>query len=160
MHEFTERIIAERQESLKKASAKTTVDNLTSNDEDLGIKKRMAFLDVLLQSTMDDGKPIPDKQIRDEVNTFMFEGHDTTTSAITFCLYALSRHADIQQKLFEEIHEYFGEDLKRPITYADLQKLEYLNCVIKESLRLYPPVPAIGRWLAEDLPVGKMMTDV
>ena len=120
---------------------------------DLGIKKRQALLDVLLQSSIN-GQPLTDVQIRDEVNTFMFEGHDTTTSATSLCLYLLSRHPKIQQKLFHEIHAHFGDNLARPVTYRDLQELNYLNCVVKESLRLFPPIPAIGRRLKEDCQLG------
>ena len=119
----------------------------------MGIKQRKALLDVLLESTID-GMPLTDEQIRDEVNTFMFEGHDTTTSATSLCLYLLSRHEDIQQKLFEEVRAHFGDDLKRPVTYKDLQELHYLNCVIKESLRVFPPIPAIGRHIKEDCKLG------
>lgn len=111
----------------------------------------MALLDVLLQSTSTDGQPITDAQIRDEVNTFMFEGHDTTTSAISFCLYLLSRNADCQRVLFEEIRNHFGTDTSPPIKYSDAKNLTYLNCVIKETLRLYPPIPVIGRFLKEEL---------
>lgn len=119
----------------------------------MGIKKRLALLDVLLKSTID-GEPLSDEQIREEVNTFMFEGHDTTTSAISFCLYLLSRYPNVQQKLFEEIRTHFGDDLERQINYRDLQNLNYLNCVVKEALRIYPPIPAIGRGLREECKLG------
>lgn len=154
MHEFTEKIIAERQQSLLHAQENGFNLETNCDPHDLGLKKRMAFLDVLLQSSVD-GEPLTDEQIKDEVNTFMFEGHDTTTSASSFCLYALSRNREVQQKLFAELREYFGDQLDRAVTYNDLQQLNYLNCVIKESLRLYPPVLAIGRALKTELKVGK-----
>uniref|UniRef100_W8BKP5 Cytochrome P450 4ae1 n=1 Tax=Ceratitis capitata TaxID=7213 RepID=W8BKP5_CERCA len=150
MHTFTERIIEERRVALQnKSNSKSAA--IHSELAENGIKQRMALLDVLLQSTTTDGQPLTDAQIRDEVNTFMFEGHDTTTSAISFCLYLLSRHTDCQRTLFEEIRAHFGDDTKRPIKLCDLQNLNYLNCVIKEALRLYPPIPVIGRWLKEEL---------
>lgn len=154
MHAFTERIIEERKQSLLHADARHTTDEMEFDGDGIGAKKRLAFLDVLLQARVD-GQPLLDKQIRDEVNTFMFEGHDTTTSAISFCLYALSRHPEIQDKVFEEIRSNFGDDLNRRISYADLQKMNYLNCVIKESLRLFPPIPAVGRCLDRELKLGK-----
>ncbi|XP_065364118.1 cytochrome P450 4ae1-like [Calliphora vicina] len=152
MHEFIEKIIAERQQSLLKDKEKGNMQDYNNDPLDLGLKKRMALLDVLLQSEVE-GESLTDKQIRDEVNTFMFEGHDTTTSATSFCLYALSRHPEVQQKLFLELREYFGDQLNRAITYKDLQELNYLNCVIKESLRMYPPILAVGRCLKNDLKV-------
>nr|AID61424.1 cytochrome P450 [Calliphora stygia] len=154
MHEFIEQIIAERQQSLLKDKEKGNIQDHNDDPYDLGLKKRMALLDVLLQSSVD-GESLTNQQVRDEVNTFMFEGHDTTTSATSFCLYALSRHAPVQQKLFLELREYFGDQLNRAITYKDLQELNYLNCVIKESLRLYPPILAIGRCLKNDLKVDQ-----
>lgn len=154
MHDFTEKIIAEKQKTSLLEHKHEQVNCDTNNDPlDVGLKKRLALLDVLLQSSVD-GIPLTDKQIRDEVNTFMFEGHDTTTSATSFCLYALSRHRQVQQKLFNELREYFGDQLHHKITYNDLQQLSYLNCVIKESLRLYPPIMAIGRALKDELKVG------
>uniref|UniRef100_A0A1B0ALV1 Cytochrome P450 n=1 Tax=Glossina palpalis gambiensis TaxID=67801 RepID=A0A1B0ALV1_9MUSC len=149
IHQFTERIIRERQDFLLENSHLER--KVSQTDNDLHLKKRSALLDVLLTSLDVNGQPLTDKQIRDEVNTFLFEGHDTTSSAISFCLYALSRHANEQQKLFEELHSYFGNDLQRPLNYNDLQQLPYLNCVIKESLRLYPPISAIGRMLDSSL---------
>ncbi|XP_030378278.1 cytochrome P450 4ae1 [Scaptodrosophila lebanonensis] len=115
--------------------------------------RRAPLLDTLLKATMHDA-PLTDAQIRDEVSTFIFEGHDTTTAATSFCLYLLSRHASVQQRLFAELHEHFGNDLQRAVVYTDFAKLHYLHCVVKESLRLYPPIPAVGRWLEKDLIVG------
>ncbi|XP_018800716.1 PREDICTED: cytochrome P450 4ae1 [Bactrocera latifrons] len=151
MHRFTEQIIEERRTALQNKYNTSTESAVNPEMLDIGLKPRMALLDVLLQSTTTDGQPLTDAQIRDEVNTFMFEGHDTTTSAISFCLYLLSRHPDCQRVLFEEIHNHFGTDTSRPIKYSDVQHLTYLNCVIKETLRLYPPIPVIGRWLKEEL---------
>ncbi|XP_061403062.1 cytochrome P450 4ae1-like [Musca vetustissima] len=149
MHDFTEKIIEERKKLVLHAESNETT--LVEGDSDgIGAKKHLTFLDVLLQARVD-GQPLLDKQIRDEVNTFIFEGHDTTTSAISFCLYALSRHREVQDKLFEEIRSNFGDNMERSITYADLQNMNYLNCVIKESLRLFPPIPAVGRWMDKEL---------
>lgn len=153
VHDFTEKIIAEKQNSLALAQKSQNIEHKDDSLE-LGAKSRMAFLDVLLQATVND-QPLSDKQIRDEVNTFMFEGHDTTSAATSFCLYAISRHPEVQQKLFKELHEYYENDLNQPLNFNDFQKLPYLNCVIKESLRLYPPVLAVGRCLVSDLKVGK-----
>ena len=152
VHSFTEKIITEKQQCM--ANSQDERNELKNDPLELGLKSRMALLDVLLHATVDK-QPLPDKQIRDEVNTFMFEGHDTTSTATSFCLYAISRHPRVQEKLFKELHEYFGNDLHYPLNFNDLQKLTYLNCVIKESLRMYPPILAVGRRLSSDLKVGK-----
>lgn len=71
MHKFTKGIIAERREYLSKAPKKQFHDK-----DGIGIKEKMALLDVLLQSTID-GKPLSDEDIREEVDTFMFEVSNT-----------------------------------------------------------------------------------
>uniref|UniRef100_W8BYC8 Cytochrome P450 4d2 n=3 Tax=Ceratitis capitata TaxID=7213 RepID=W8BYC8_CERCA len=154
MHEFTERIIIDRRSALEE----TLANNSTASvDADVGAKPRMALLDVLLQSTID-GQPLSNEDIREEVDTFMFEGHDTTTSALSFCLHLISRHAEVQAKLFDEIRHVLGDDRERPVSLRGLGELKYMECVIKESLRLYPPVPIIGRNFEEDVNLnGKLI---
>ncbi|XP_058117982.1 cytochrome P450 4d2-like [Anopheles ziemanni] len=117
---------------------------------------RMTFLDLLLQ-TRYDGEPMPDEEIRGEVNTFMFAGHETITSCVSFALYYLSRNPTIQQKLYDEIVSVYGADgnvRSATITHASLQQLKYMEMVIKETLRMSPSVPFIGRTSAGDMTVN------
>lgn len=85
----------------------------------------------------------------------ILQGHDTTTSAITFCLYNIAKYADVQEKCFKEIREVFGADKSAPTTLSNLNGLHYLELVIKETLRLYPSVPFIGRKALEDLELSE-----
>ena len=62
----------------------------------------------------------------------------------------IASHPEVQRKLHEEIDRVFGDDCNRPCTIEDLNELEYLECVIKETLRLFPSVPFIGREVQED----------
>lgn len=84
----------------------------------------------------------------------IFQGHDTTTAGIIFSLYLISRHKSIQDKLFQEIVTTIGTDKTATISYQQLSNLKYMEAVIKESFRLYPPVPFIGRYLEEDIVLG------
>ncbi|GFY45862.1 probable cytochrome P450 4d20 [Trichonephila inaurata madagascariensis] len=78
------------------------------------------------------------------------EGHETIALTIKWALYAIGLHPDVQAKLYEEIERIFGKDRNRHVTESDLNDLKYLECVLKETQRLFPPVPLIGRRLLQD----------
>lgn len=153
LHSFTDRVIVGRRKMLKEFN-----QNLLENplEDDMGIKKKMAFLDLLLQSTIN-GKPLTNLEIREEVDTFMFEGHDTTSSGIAYTLYNIAKHPEVQQKVFDEINHVIGDNLDKAIGMKELNELNYLELVIKESLRLYPSVPIYGRKTLEDFDISKSL---
>ncbi|XP_071052571.1 uncharacterized protein [Onthophagus taurus] len=137
LHGYTDTLIKSKKQEL--------LANMGCNKNDLGSnRKRLAFLDLLLLSQID-GKPLTDEEIRQEVDTFMFAGHDTTASGISFILYCLSQHPHVQEKVFEEIQEIFKNDQTKQPGLKELNQMRYLEMVIKETLRLFPPVPFIGR---------------
>lgn len=140
LHKFTDDVILQRKEKLEEK---------LKNKDDSENNKKMNFLDILLLSHVE-GKPLSNSDIREEVDTFMFEGHDTTTSGISFTFYHLSQNKEVQQKVFEEVRDVFGDDPTSGVTHRQLQDLKYLEMVIKESMRIHPPVPLIGRRLTED----------
>lgn len=109
LHDFTDQVILARRNELMK---------LRNSDDLWENKKEMTFLDILLQSSID-GQPLSNLDIRDEVSTFILGGHDTTSSAISFCLYNLAKNPKIQQKAFEEVQNVFGDD--KEATYSDLK---------------------------------------
>lgn len=147
MHKFTTNIIENRREAIIKDNNNDVVIEDIEID-DVGLKKKLALLDVLLKSTIDE-KPLTNDEITEEVDTFMFEGHDTTTSAISFTLYLLSQNSDVQEKILEETRKVLGNDYLVAPTYNQLQEMKYLEAVIKESLRIYPPVPMFGRYVEQ-----------
>ncbi|KAJ8922743.1 hypothetical protein NQ315_007778 [Exocentrus adspersus] len=127
-------------------------DDLDENEEsDIGEKKRLAFLDYMIEASHTKGNSLTDDEIKEEVDTIMFEGHDTTAAASSFVLSLLGVHQDIQDKVFEELKEIFQGDLQRPVTFNDTVQMKYLERVILETLRMYPPVPIIARLLNEDV---------
>lgn len=131
LHSFTESVIRERKNKFQQ----NKVDDKIIDE--FGTKKKTAFLDLLLQSKID-GQPLSENDIREEVDTFMFEGHDTTTSGIAFLLLNLAKYPKIQNEVYEECKLVLGD--KQNITMQDLNKLSFMEKVIKESLRIHPPV--------------------
>ncbi|XP_055641756.1 cytochrome P450 4d1-like [Toxorhynchites rutilus septentrionalis] len=150
LHGHTNNVIQSRRRELVNGSF------VQDKENDVGIRRKIAFLDMLLQTTVD-GRPLTDVEIREEVDTFMFEGHDTTTSAISFLLYRLAKHQDVQRKVYDEIIAIIGDDLQQSVTLSMLNELHYLDLVVKETLRLYPSVPFFGRKMLENNEIeGKM----
>uniref|UniRef100_A0A8C2X4A7 Cytochrome P450, family 4, subfamily T, polypeptide 8 n=1 Tax=Cyclopterus lumpus TaxID=8103 RepID=A0A8C2X4A7_CYCLU len=127
-YRHTGKILRKRKEALKE-----------ENELDrIGAKRNLDFLDILLLARKQQG--LADEDIRAEVDTFMFEGHDTTASGLSFILYSLACHPEHQKLCREEILQTLdGKDT------FDLSKMPYTTMCIKESLRLYPPVPATSR---------------
>nr|ASX93971.1 cytochrome P450 CYP4L29 [Zygaena filipendulae] len=143
LHRVTNKVIQARRRVLEES-------NITKLEDTAGgMKNKHAFLDLLLLGEID-GKKIDDESVREQVDTFMFEGHDTTSSGITFCLFCISNDKRVQQNIIDEQMRIFGDDIERESTFNDLQQMKYLELVIKETLRLYPSVPFIQRMVTHD----------
>ncbi|TMW50287.1 hypothetical protein DOY81_004639, partial [Sarcophaga bullata] len=152
LQDFTYEVIEKRIENRK---LEETSNSETLTDE--FSKRKMAFLDTLLSSSID-GRPLNTQEIYEEVSTFIFEGHDTTTSGVTFAVYLLSRHLDVQQKVYEEQRKVMEGNLKRDATFQELAEMKYLDLVLKEAQRLYPSVPMISRMADKDYNInGKII---
>ncbi|KAJ8922577.1 hypothetical protein NQ315_007607 [Exocentrus adspersus] len=109
--------------------------------------KTVSMLDLLF-NLKQKYRIIDDKGIQDEVSTFMFEAFDTTAMAINYTLMLLACHKDMQENILQEVKDVLGDS---PPSFENMAKLEYMEPCIKESLRLYPSVPLIGRTLEEDV---------
>ncbi|XP_067641635.1 cytochrome P450 4g15 [Eurosta solidaginis] len=124
-------------------------DDLDVEDNDVGEKRRLAFLDLLLESAQN-GALLSDTEIKEQVDTIMFEGHDTTAAGSSFFLSLMGIHQQIQDRVIAELDEIFG-DSDRPATFQDTLEMKYMERCLMETLRMYPPVPLIARELQEDL---------
>ncbi|XP_042897915.1 cytochrome P450 4V2 isoform X2 [Parasteatoda tepidariorum] len=150
LHEFTNQMIAEKKHKKIRLKNSNSPLNINCADDDIQYKrKKRALLDLLLDELIDNDS-ITEDEIREEVDTFTFEGHDTTSMSMNWTLYLIGLHPWIQEKLHNELDMIFGEEDRDP-TDEDLKNMKYLECVIKEALRLYPSVPAYGREVTEDL---------
>ncbi|KAJ8290205.1 hypothetical protein GJAV_G00009910 [Gymnothorax javanicus] len=138
-HQHTQEVIRKRKEVLK-------------YEEGFGgtqKKRYLDFLDILLYARDEHQQGLSDEDIRAEVDTFMFEGHDTTASGISWTLYSLACNPDHQQTAREEVLQVLeGKD---SMDWEDLNKIPYTTMCIKESLRLYPPVPGHSRQLSKPM---------
>ncbi|ESO93310.1 hypothetical protein LOTGIDRAFT_206515 [Lottia gigantea] len=151
LHNFTEKVIREKREELNRRGPMHDKDFHDSAEEDkfVGAKKRrLAFLDMLIHMS-ENGEKLSEEDIREEVDTFMFEGHDTTAAGINWATYLIGANSEVQTTLQDELDGIFGSSERYP-TMEDLKDMKYLDCCIKEALRLYPSVPIFGRTFSED----------
>jgi cytochrome P450 len=96
------------------------------------------LLSLLLDAADEEGEQLNDQQIRDQVMTLLFAGHDTTTSTVAFMFYELARHPDVAAALRDEQARVLGEE--RPDAALLMGgELELLEMVLDETLRMYPP---------------------
>ena len=77
-----------------------------------------------------------DELIRDQLLTLLIAGHDTSTALLAWALYLLTTHPDVYARARDEVDRVLGGHAP---TYHGIGQLTYLDCVIKETLRLYPP---------------------
>ena len=105
-----------------------------------------------------DGK-MSDRQVRDEVMTIFIAGHETTASALTWAFYLLSQYPDVEKKLLYEVDSVLENRVgnngeSRIPSTKDLPKLQYTEKVLRESMRVFPPVWTMGRYVENDYTVG------
>ncbi|CAB4387314.1 unnamed protein product [Rhizophagus irregularis] len=117
----------------------------------------------LLSLLINTNKILPDEEkmtfeeLKNQIMTFLMAGHETTSIAISWALYLLAQHPHEQDKLREELVKAFPDKSNFNPTYDEINSLEYLNCVIKENLRLIPPVPVVSRFNVKDEVFGEYM---
>jgi len=97
------------------------------------------------------GQQMNDKQLRDELATLMLAGHETTANALAWTWMLLSQHPQVRDKLQDELNEVLAG---RSPPVADIPQLHYTSMIIKESMRLYPPVAIFGREAVQDCMIG------
>jgi cytochrome P450 len=105
---------------------------------------------LLAASDPETGQPISDDDIGNDLLIFMLAGHDTTATALTYALWALGHHDDVQSRVAEEAAA-LGD---RELTAQDVSQLGYTTQVLREALRLCPPAAGVGRRAVRDIDVG------
>jgi cytochrome P450 len=109
---------------------------------------------MLIMAEDEDGQRMTDKQLRDEAVTLFLAGHETTANTMNWTFMLLAQNPEIAKILHEELDTVLAG---RTPNLADLRNLPYTEMVIKESMRLYPPVPGAGRQAIEDVQIGEYL---
>jgi cytochrome P450 len=113
---------------------------------------RRDILSLLVGARGEGGEAFSDREVRDQVMTLMFAGHDTSTSTLTFMLHELARHPDALAKLHEEQERVLGTATPTPEQLE--REMPYLDMVLDEVLRLYPPAWIGPRRAVRDFEFG------
>jgi cytochrome P450 len=109
------------------------------------------LLSLLLSAEETSQPGLSDVEVRDELLTMFFAGHETSAAALTWAFYLLGEHPGVAAALRSEIAAVVGP---RPVEMADLPRLPLLGQVVKETLRLYPPAWVFDRSPRHDLVLG------
>ncbi|MEV6683568.1 cytochrome P450 [Streptomyces erythrochromogenes] len=100
------------------------------------------------------GRSLDDVNIRNQVITFLIAGHETTSGALSFALYYLTKHPEVLARAQAEVDALWGDEDKPDPSYGDIGKLTYIRQVLNESLRLWPTAPAFAVEPVEDTVIG------
>jgi cytochrome P450 len=109
------------------------------------------LLSLLLASRDENGRRMSDAQVRDEAMTIFLAGHETTAVLLTWTWMLLAAHPEVEQRFHRELDQALG---MRVPTVDDLPRFVFMDSVIKESMRLYPPAWLIGRRSLRDVELG------
>jgi len=134
-------------------------ENNTKAAESQGGTRKRSVIDLALQSYTADSRsgknfegldPEFERYAVDQMNVFIFAGHDTTSSAIAYAYHLMSQHPQVAEMMIREHNDVFGENIERvPQLLREqpylINRLEYTLAVIKESLRLFPPASTLRK---------------
>jgi cytochrome P450 len=110
---------------------------------------RTDVLSLLLAARDEDGRPLPDQALRDELITLLVAGHETTATSLAWAVHHVLAHPEVRARLGAELASLAGE-----MTPEAVMRLDVLDAVAKETLRLTPIVPLVGRRLTRPLRIG------
>lgn len=154
IHRFTAKAIATRKAELE------SIQKRAGNEPKApSIEEKSTFLDLLLKKLKEGA--IDSNGVQEEVDTFMFGGHDSTANALVWGLQCLSEAPDVQSRVHKELDSVFNDPPEgtsrngplRSITFDDLSNLTFIDKIAREIVRLYPSVHMMFRLAMEDVPL-------
>jgi len=116
-----------------------------------GNQDRSDLLSLLMETRDEDGNPVSDEYVRNNILTLFFAGHETTANTLTWTFRYLDQHPEIVTKLQQEVDSVLAGRLP---TLEDLPNLPYTLMVIKETMRIEPTVSVFPRFIGVDTTVG------
>ncbi|WP_132058358.1 cytochrome P450 [Halorussus amylolyticus] len=140
--DLVDALIAERRDDVAPNATDAAPD-----DEPRAGADRDDLLSLLVAATDADETGMDPEAVRDQLVTFLFAGHETTSTALTYTCWLLVGHPDVRERLNAELDAVLGS---RDPTFRDVSSLDYTEQVIREALRLYPPVYSLYRQPRED----------
>jgi cytochrome P450 len=114
---------------------------------------REDVLALLLEARDEDGRPMTDAELRDELITLLVAGHETTATTLAWVLHRILTHPEVRERLRAELARVGGGGAVAP---GRVGELEYLDATIKETQRLMPIIPLVGRRLARPMRIGAL----
>ncbi|XP_012254155.2 probable cytochrome P450 4aa1 isoform X2 [Athalia rosae] len=149
LFDICRKMIGEKREAMRKR--RSTILDEDRGDDDA--TRKTSLLEFMVEVS-EKNPTFDENDIINECCTFMLAGQDSVGSAVAITIFLLAANPEWQNKCVRELTEIFGDDPRSP-NIKDLKDMRCLEMCIKESLRLYPSVPAFARKLGEDTRVGK-----
>jgi cytochrome P450 len=116
-----------------------------------GVEGRPDVLSMLLAARYEDGQPLPDGVIRDEMYTLMLAGHETTAATMAWVINRLVAQPDVMERARTEVVSVLGG---AQLDASHVGKLKYVEAVINETMRLDPVIPNFGRALTRPMTIA------
>jgi cytochrome P450 len=152
--DFVTRLLPGRTQRFEQAAASldSIIERLIENKRNqAGDEAPTDLLSALMSARDEEGEHLEPRELRDQLLTLYVAGHETTSQLLTWTLYLLSQNPEAAAKIVEEQQRVLNGRLP---TFEDVAQLTYTEQVLKESLRIYPPVFILPRNTREDTTVG------
>nr|BDB32844.1 cytochrome P450 monooxygenase [Thamnidium elegans] len=120
----------------------------TSN---IDLEHERDLLTLMIESEQRGDGALTDLELKSNLCLFFFAGHDTTSSALSFAIYHLAKHPEIQERARAEAIDILGDEPTDILpTAEEIKRMSYINQVMKETLRITGPVPRLGTRIATE----------
>jgi cytochrome P450 len=127
------------------AATDQVIDNAKEKMKDSSTRSLLQLLMEASERDESAKKTLNHTELRDEATTFIFAGHETTSTWCTMAIYSLVAYPGVQEKVYKDILKHAPKSTSAPLDLATVEKMEYLHAFLEEVLRMHPPVGMISR---------------